>query len=245
MTQIPTPGAGSAIPPSSVSPTSDHDMSSEDDSSDSEAVRRTLHYSSPQTTTPSDPSADIPPNVPIGTFTHETPGHDSSMQTLSHVEAPPSTTSVASQPNTVNQQASAPLQRLHNYIDEAVEQAVGARYNQLADTINNEIVSIKNQVLQPTQDEDDPMSPDQPNDNPADGDDEAEEESRDHQRNLRNRQQAAGTKDKRNRRNRQQKSDDSEDESDSEANNNRRRKAPIVLKVHFFLTSHINLLTQT
>jgi hypothetical protein len=62
----------------------------------------------------------------------------------------------------------------------AVEKAVGASYNELADSINKEIGSIKNQVFQPTQDEDDPMSPrDQQNDNPAD-DDESEEHNGNH-----------------------------------------------------------------
>ena len=71
------------------------------------------------------------------------------------------TTSVASQPNAVNQPASVALQRLHNYINSqltnlveaAVDQAVGARYNQLADTINSEILSIRNQVLQQGEDD--------------------------------------------------------------------------------------------
>ena len=75
--------------------------------------------------------AEIPPN---STFTYEIPSHgtDLSVHAPSNVEAPLMTTSVASQPNTVNQPPSA-LQQIHNYINTqltnlvevAVEQVVG------------------------------------------------------------------------------------------------------------------------
>ena len=214
-------------------------MLSEDESSDSEQVRAVLHYSGPQIPTPSDPRmlstlppAQILPNVSIDVSTYDI---DSPMQPPSHVEVPPTTTSVASEPNTVNQPASA-LQRLHSYIDSqlidlvgaAVEQAVGARYNQLADTINEEILTIKNQVLQPTQptqDEDDPMQRDLPND----GDDESEENNGSHRRDRQNRHKAADTRGKNKRQ--QAADDDEEDEDDGGANQVRRRKAPTVLAV--------------
>ena len=175
-------------------------MLSEGESSDSEAVRKTLYYSDPQTPTPSDPRtlntlppAEILPNVSINASAYDI---DSPMHSPSHVEVPPPTTSVASEPDTASQPVSAALQRLHNYIDSqlinlvgaAVEQAVGASYNQLADTINEEILSIKNQVLQPTRDEDDPMQHDPPNDNSADV-----EDNENHQCDRQNRHKVAGT----------------------------------------------------
>ena len=224
-------------------------MSSEDDSSDSQAVQRTLwpQNSDPHSSPP--PPDEIPQNVPISTFTDI----DSSMQGPSHVEATPTTTSVTSQPSTPNQAASVALQRLHDYIDSqltslveaAVQKAVGNRYNQLADSLNEEIVSIKNQVLQPIQDEDDPMLL---QDNSADADDESEVDDR---INRRGRRQAANTKAKRNCHNRRQTDEEEqtveeEDDNDNRANNGRKRKGPFVLTVTIILlSSYLNLLTQT
>ena len=218
-------------------------MLSEDESSDSETVRNTLHYSGqeysgPQTPDPRmlNPPAEIPSNIPTDTLIHDI---DSPMRPPSNVEVPPMTTSVASQPNTDNQPASAALQRLHNYIDSqlinlvgvAVEQEVGTRCNQLADTIQKEIASIRDRVFRDPRDEDDPMQPkDQHNDNSADGDDESEENNKNHRPDRQNW--------RKNNRKRQQTADDDnedEDENDSGANNGRRRKAPIVLTVHNYL----------
>jgi len=209
-------------------------MHSEDESSDSETVRKTLEYSATLIPPPIDlqvsPQHPAGLNDPTGTLTNDI---DSSMHPPS-----PTTPSVASQPNTANQPASLALQRLHNYIDSqltnlvgvAVEQAIGARYNQLADSINGEIASIKNQVLR---DEDDPM---QQKDQAHDGDDESEENNRNHRRDRRKRGQASNTKRKNNRHNRRQTSDydgdDEEDENDNSANDGGRRKGPIVLTVH-------------
>lgn len=214
-------------------------MLSEDDFSDSETVRKALHCSDPEIPDPGMPSspAEIPSNVLIDTSTRDI---DSLMHPPSDAEAPPTTappttTSVASQPDTVNQ-----LQRLHNYIDSrllnlvgvAVEQAVGARCDELADTLNKEIVSIRNRVLQPAQDEDDRMPEDQPNGDPADGDDECEEGSKNCRQNRPNRR-------KNNHHKRQQAAnddnDDEEDEEDENDSGGRRRKAPIVLTVHNYL----------
>jgi hypothetical protein len=163
---------------------------------------------------------------------------DPSMHAHFHAGAPTTKTPVASQPNTANQSASASaaLQQIHNYIDSqlthlvgvAVEQAIGTRYNELADSINEEISSIKNQVLQ---DEDDPMSrQDQPHD--ADGDDESEVDNQ-LKRDRRNRR--PNTKARNRRHNQEQTAnddDDEEDENDSMADHGRRRKGPTVLTVH-------------
>ena len=173
----------------------------------------------------------------------EVPPMTTSVASQPNTEVPPMTTSVASQPNADNQPASAALQRLHNYIDSqlinlvgvAVEQEVGTRCNQLADTIYKEIASIKDRVFRDSQDEDDPMPlRDQPNDNSADGDDEYEENNRNHRPDRQNRR-------KNNHKRQQTANDDNEDEdededeNDSGANNGRRRKAPIVLTVHNYL----------
>lgn len=149
----------------------------------------------------------------------------------SPMSAPSHTTSVASEPNTVNQLASAALQRLHGYIDSqlanlvgaAVEQALGSRYNQLADTINEEIESIKNHVLR---DEDHPMDHDEFEEN--------------HHQNRQNRKKAADTKGK----NKRIADDDDVDEEDEEdenaANCGQRRKAPVVLTVHNYSSQFLH-----
>src|SRR5271168_3207543 len=170
-TSVPDAGSSGIEPSRSKSPPFfDENMPSDDE--DSETVRKALLQSSgPETADAGilNPRPnEIAPNAPIGDI-------DTSMHSPSAGEAPLPTSSVESQPNT----ASAALQRIHDYIDSqltdlvgmAVERAVGASYNKLADSINKEIVSIRNQVFQSTPDEDDPMSRDQPNDNPADGDD--------------------------------------------------------------------------
>jgi hypothetical protein len=66
-------------------------------------------------------------------------------------KAPLQMSSVESQPNT----ASAALQGIYNYIDAqllnlvkvAVEKAVDASYNKLADSISEDIGSIRNQIF--------------------------------------------------------------------------------------------------
>jgi hypothetical protein len=148
----------------------------------------------------------------------------------------------SSQPDT----ATAALQRIQDYIDSqltdlvgmAVERAVGASYNKLADSVNKEIVSIRNQVFHSPQDEDDPMSQVHQNDNPADGDDESEDhrQPRQHRQNQR----------RNNRYNRQQKADNDEVEESDNGAIHGRRKTPIIFSVHdHLLRSHLNLLTQT
>ena len=162
---------------------------------------------------------------------------DSSMHSPSHAGAPTMKTPVASQPNAVNQSASTALQQLHNYIDSqlthlvgvAVEQAIGTRCSQLAHSINEEILSIKNQVLQ---DEDYPMSRhDQPHD--ADGDDESEVVGR------QNRRQNTKFRNRHHNQEQTTSDDDDDDENDKMADRGRRRKGPIVLTVHnYFQFSH-------
>ena len=68
----------------------------------------------------------------------------------------------------------------------AVEQVVDASYDKLADSISKEIRSIRKQISQSTQEEDNPMSPqDQWNDNFVD-DDESEEHNGNHWQNWKN-----------------------------------------------------------
>ena len=119
-----------------------------------------------------------------------------------------------------------------------MEQAVSARCNQLADNINKEIGSIRNQVLQPTQDEDDPMlQQEQPNGNSIDADDESEDhlsyKTRRHTKGKNNHHNWQKTMD-----------DDKEDENDNGANNGCRRKAPMVLMVHNYPPQFLHELTN-
>lgn len=149
------------------------------------------------------------------------------------------TSSVGSQPNA----ASAALQRIHGYIDSqltdlveaAVDSAVNASYNKLADLISTEIISIRKQAFQCSRDEDDSMSPpDQQHSNCADGDDESEENHRQHQQNRQ-------TQRSNNRRKRQQMGDDDGDESDGTIHC--RRKTPVILSVrNHFPSFHMILL---
>ena len=163
-------------------------MPSGDKSSDSETVQMTLQNSGPQISGPGILSpwhpAEIAPNTPINDI-------DMSIHSPYYGEAPLPTSSVESQPNT----ASAILQGIHNYIDSqlidlvgvSVEQVVSTSYNKLADSISKEIGSIRKQIFQSTQEEDDPMSPwDQWNDNFVDGDDESEEHNGNHWQNWEN-----------------------------------------------------------
>ena len=235
MPQTPVPDAGlSSVGPShSITPhASDASMPSEDESSDSETVRMTLQYSGPQIPGPGILScqhpAEIAPNAPIDDI-------DTPMHPPPDDETPLLMSSVESQPNT----ASGALQQIHDYIDSqlinlvgvAVEKAVGTSYNELADSINKEIGSIKNQVFQPTRDEDDPMSPqDQQNDNPADDD-----ESEEHNGNCRRHGQNQQNQHRSNCHKRQQMvDDDDEDESDNGAIHGR-RKTPVIFSVRDYL----------
>jgi hypothetical protein len=163
MSQTPVPDArSSSIRPShSISPpASDTSMLLENESSDSETVQMTLQYSGPQIPGPKILSPqhpdEIAPNAPIDDI-------DTLMHFSFYGEAPLLTSSVESQPNT----ASAALQGIYNYIDAqllnlvglVVEKVVDASYNKLADSISEDIGSIRNQIFQSTQDKDDLMSP--------------------------------------------------------------------------------------